>query len=46
MTPRHLQLAIHGDENWTLINAAIAAGGVIPHTHKSLIGKKGQQKTV
>ncbi|CAH6786503.1 unknown_gene_10112 [Phodopus roborovskii] len=26
--------------------AKIAGGGVIPHIHKSLIGKKGQQKTV
>uniref|UniRef100_A0A3B4VCH5 Histone H2A n=1 Tax=Seriola dumerili TaxID=41447 RepID=A0A3B4VCH5_SERDU len=36
ITPRHLQLAI---------KATIAGGGVIPHIHKSLIGKKGQQKT-
>uniref|UniRef100_A0A8C5KUK8 Histone H2A n=1 Tax=Jaculus jaculus TaxID=51337 RepID=A0A8C5KUK8_JACJA len=33
ITPCHLQLA------------TIAGGGVIPHIHKSLIGKKGQQKT-
>uniref|UniRef100_A0A2I2Y238 Histone H2A n=1 Tax=Gorilla gorilla gorilla TaxID=9595 RepID=A0A2I2Y238_GORGO len=32
--------------NWILIKATIAGGGVIPHIHKSLIGKKGQQKTV
>uniref|UniRef100_A0A8C2M3P3 Histone H2A C-terminal domain-containing protein n=1 Tax=Cricetulus griseus TaxID=10029 RepID=A0A8C2M3P3_CRIGR len=32
--------------NWTLIKTTIADGGVIPHIHKSLIGKKGQQKTV
>ncbi|XP_004628628.1 histone H2A.V-like [Octodon degus] len=46
LTPRHLQLTVRRDEELdSLIKATTAGSGVIPHIHKSLTGKKGQQKT-
>ena len=40
-----INIFCRGDEELdTLIRATIAGGGVIPHIHKSLIGKKEQSQ--
>lgn len=46
ITPRHIQMALKGDEELDILFPAdIAHGGVIPHIHKALIKpKKGGKK--
>lgn len=47
ITPRHITLAIRGDEELgTLLKNFVSGGGIIPHIHRSLLPKKTKQKSI